>query len=149
MNPIAPVVDGNTAENADDPNTFSEVNGNRFSLQNGTEWVKDIHSIPIDDLDYLLWGSSPLSPSDSYVSENILVCLDSKHESIEVNPLQDNAVAFAPHTTVPDIITTTDLTGLELLPTRGAIPTSTTFFDGGCFVANCRFMSNGNRFERG
>lgn len=127
MDPNAPVVDGNTAENADDPKTFSEANGDTFSLQNLMAWEENILSIPIDDLDELLCGFSPSSPSDPDVSE-----------SLYLNSPSDSAVALAPYDTVPSVLAT-DPPGPALLPTQGVIPTSTTIFcGGGCFISNCR-----------
>lgn len=116
-------MDGNTAKIADDPNTFSEANGDSFSLQNLMELEVNLS---LDDLDELLCGFSPSSLSD--VSE-----------SLYLNSPSDSAVALASYDTVPGVLAT-DPPGPALLPTQGVIPTSTTIFLWrGCFISNCRF----------
>ena len=125
MDPIAPVVDGNTAEIADDPNTFSEANGDSFSLQNLMELEVNLS---LYDLDELLCGFSPSSLSDPDVSESLP---DNPSNPDGSEDLPDRvAVALASYDTVPGVFAT-DPTGPALLPTQGVIPISTTFFCGG------------------
>ena len=116
MGPIAPVVDGNTAKNADDPNTFSEANGDSFSLHDLIECNEDI-PLSMDDINELLRGFSPSSPLDPSGSEDLP---DSASDPDGSKVLPDSAaIPSAPYDTVSDVLTT-DLTGLEQLLTQGA-----------------------------
>jgi hypothetical protein len=132
--PIAPVVDGNTAEIADDPNTFSEANGDSFSLQNLMELEVNLS---LDDLDELLCGFSPSSLSDPDVSESLP---DNPSNPDGSEDLPDRvAVALASYDTVPGVFAT-DPTGPALLPTQGVNPDpNNLFLWRGCFISNCRF----------
>lgn len=100
MDPNAPVVDGNTAENAADPNTFSEANGGTFSLQNLMAWEENILSIPIDDLDELWLEDSP--PHVQNVAENT-TALDSQ-SIVSGFPFDNSMVALSPPCDTEDLV---------------------------------------------
>jgi hypothetical protein len=89
VDPNAPVVDGNTAENADDPKTFSEANGGTFSLQNLMELEVNLS---LDDLDELWLEDSP--PHVQNVAENT-TALDSQ-SIVSGFPFDNSMVALSP-----------------------------------------------------
>ena len=96
--PIAPVVDGNTAENADVPNTFSEANvGNSFSLHNLIELSEDEDILlSMDDINELFLEVSSHIPSD--VSTN--------YQPIVTGSQSFSAIVVSPYDVVPGTIPT-------------------------------------------
>lgn len=84
MDPNAPDVNGNTAENADDPNTFSEANGDPFSLQNLMEWEEHMLSIPIDNFGDLIAGDLSPNQSENVSLNSQAIVMDSPSSNANV-----------------------------------------------------------------
>jgi len=133
VDPNAPVVDGNTAENADDPNTFSEANGGTFSLQNLMEWEENLLSISIDDITELWLEGSP--PHVQNVTEN----------PTDLDSLFDNSMVL-----LSPPCDTEDPVGPARRPTQGTCdppPLDPNHLEGFFVLKNS--LSNCDRFERG